>query len=90
MLCSASMQPSDEVMSSLSCPDCRYLQLNLKDQKRGDKRDYVSLKIVLSKASDLKSDIIVEASFKLLIFDQVYGKHREHECTIANTMYMII
>jgi len=56
-----------------------YLKLNLKDQKRGDKRDYVSLKIVLSKASDLKSDIIVEASFKLLIFDQVYGKHREHE-----------
>ncbi|RLN40225.1 uncharacterized protein C2845_PM01G39630 [Panicum miliaceum] len=56
-----------------------YLQLNLKDQKRGDKRDYVSLMLVLSKTSDLKSDIVVEASFKLLIFDQAYGKHREHE-----------
>ena len=78
------MQPSDE-QSFVSCPDCRYLKLNLKDQKRGDKRDYVSLMLALSKTSDLKSDIVVEASFKLLIFDQAYGKHKEHECTIANT-----
>ncbi|CAN6304854.1 unnamed protein product [Urochloa humidicola] len=56
-----------------------YLQLNLKDRKRGDKRDYVSLILVLSKTSDLKSDIIVEASFKLLIYDQAYGKHSKHE-----------
>jgi hypothetical protein len=71
-------------------PDCRYLQLNLKDRKRGDKRDYVSLMLELSKTSDLKSEIVVEASFKLLIYDQAYGKHREHECTIANTKYMLI
>ncbi|CAN6310782.1 unnamed protein product [Urochloa humidicola] len=56
-----------------------YLQLNLKDHKRGDKRDYVSLILVLSKTSDLKSDIVVEASFKLLIYDQAYGKHSKHE-----------
>ncbi|PUZ38621.1 hypothetical protein GQ55_9G211800 [Panicum hallii var. hallii] len=56
-----------------------YLQLNLKDRKRGDKRDYVSLMLELSKTSDLKSEIVVEASFKLLIYDQAYGKHREHE-----------
>ncbi|CAL4933910.1 unnamed protein product [Urochloa decumbens] len=56
-----------------------YLQLNLKDRKRGDKRDYVSLILVLSKTSDLKSDIVVEASFKLLIYDQAYGKHSKHE-----------
>ncbi|CAL4925461.1 unnamed protein product [Urochloa decumbens] len=58
---------------------CRYLQLNLKDRKRGDKRDYVSLILVLSKTSDLKPDIVVEASFKLLIYDQAYGKHSKHE-----------
>jgi hypothetical protein len=59
--------------------------LNLKDQKRGGKKDYVSLALVLSKTSDLKPDIVVEASFKLLIYDQTYGKHKEHECKIANT-----
>nr|CAB3494410.1 unnamed protein product [Digitaria exilis] len=56
-----------------------YLQLNLKDRKSGDKKDYVSLILVLSKTSDLKSDIVVDASFKLLIYDQAYGNHREHE-----------
>ncbi|RCV42491.1 hypothetical protein SETIT_9G220900v2 [Setaria italica] len=56
-----------------------YLQLNLKDRKSGDTKDYVSLVLVLSKTSDLKPDIIVEASFKLLIYDQAYGKHKEHE-----------
>ncbi|XP_062200275.1 uncharacterized protein LOC133902962 [Phragmites australis] len=56
-----------------------YLQLNLKDRKSGDEREYVSLVLVLSKTSDLKSDIIIEASFKLLIYDQAYGKHSEHE-----------
>nr|CAB3499368.1 unnamed protein product [Digitaria exilis] len=56
-----------------------YLQLNLKDRKSGYKRDYVSLILVLSKTSDLKSDIVVDASFKLLIYDQAYGNHIEHE-----------
>ncbi|KAJ1295550.1 hypothetical protein BS78_01G232800 [Paspalum vaginatum] len=56
-----------------------YLQLNLKDRKSGDERDYVSLVLVLSKTSDLKPDTIVEASFKLLIYDQAYGRHSEHE-----------
>ncbi|KAJ1274178.1 hypothetical protein BS78_05G043000 [Paspalum vaginatum] len=56
-----------------------YLQLNLKDRKCGDERDYVSLVLVLSKTSDLNPDIIAEASLKLLIYDQAYGKHMEHE-----------
>jgi len=56
-----------------------YLQLNLKDRKSGDERDYVSLILVLSKTYDLNPDTIVEASFKLLIYDQEYGRHREHQ-----------
>ncbi|XP_066386974.1 uncharacterized protein [Miscanthus floridulus] len=56
-----------------------YLQLNLKDRKSRDERDYVSLVLVLSKTSDLKPDTIVEASFKLLIYGQAYGRHSEHE-----------
>lgn len=56
-----------------------YLQLNLKDRKSGDEREYVSLILVLSKTSGLEPDTIVEASFKLLIYDQAYGRHSEHE-----------
>ena len=59
--------------------------MNLKDRKSRDERDYVSLVLVLSKTSDLKPDTIVEASFKLLIYDQAYGRHSEHKCKIEIT-----
>jgi hypothetical protein len=82
----ACLQTSDEQsFISLLWPLCRYLQLNLKDRKSGDERDYVSLILVLSKTSDLNPDTIVEASFKLLIYDQEYGRHREHQCKIQIT-----
>uniref|UniRef100_A0A0E0M8T1 MATH domain-containing protein n=1 Tax=Oryza punctata TaxID=4537 RepID=A0A0E0M8T1_ORYPU len=55
-----------------------YLQLNPMDRKRDDEREYVSLILELSQTS-LKPDIIIEASFKLLIYDQTYGKHNEYE-----------
>ncbi|KAL6640938.1 hypothetical protein ACP70R_019119 [Stipagrostis hirtigluma subsp. patula] len=54
------------------------LNLNLRDRKSGDEKEYVSLGLELL-ASSVKPDTIVEASFKFLIYDQSYGKHSEHE-----------
>ncbi|KAM0851013.1 hypothetical protein ACQ4PT_052694 [Festuca glaucescens] len=53
-----------------------YLRLNLRDTKSGDKEEYVSLKLVLAQRH-VRSDKVVEASFKFLIYDQSYGKHHE-------------
>ncbi|OEL17167.1 hypothetical protein BAE44_0021814 [Dichanthelium oligosanthes] len=55
-----------------------YLKLNPRDMKRGDDRQYVSLQLELARSS-VKLDTIVVASFKLLIYDQSYGKHSEHQ-----------
>ncbi|RCV42493.1 hypothetical protein SETIT_9G221000v2 [Setaria italica] len=52
-----------------------YLKLNPRDK---DNKEYVSLRLELDNSS-VKSDTIVDASFKLLIYDQSFGKHREHE-----------
>jgi hypothetical protein len=43
----------------------------------------VSLRLELA-SSSVKSNIIVDASFKLLIYDQSHGKNSEHLCKIAN------
>ncbi|XP_062205538.1 uncharacterized protein LOC133907501 [Phragmites australis] len=55
-----------------------YLILNPRDKKSGDDKEYVSLMLVLA-SSSVKPDTIVEASFKLLIYDQSYGKHSEQQ-----------
>ncbi|KAL6883779.1 hypothetical protein ACP4OV_011193 [Aristida adscensionis] len=55
-----------------------YLKLNPRDKKSGDEKEYVSLLLDLAQTS-VKSDTIVKASFKLLIYDQSYGKHCEHQ-----------
>ncbi|KAM0930621.1 hypothetical protein ACQ4PT_000821 [Festuca glaucescens] len=55
-----------------------YLKLNPRDRKSGGKSEYVSLRLRLDDCS-LRSDTVVEASFKFLIYDQSYGKHYEHQ-----------
>lgn len=58
---------------------CRYLKLNPRDKKSGDDgTEYVSLVLQLDDLS-VKPDTVVKASFKLLIYDQAYGKHSEHQ-----------
>ncbi|WVZ59011.1 hypothetical protein U9M48_009221 [Paspalum notatum var. saurae] len=44
-----------------------YLKLNPRDKKSGSGKDLV------------KPDTVVDASFKLMIYDQSFGKHSEHE-----------
>lgn len=61
----------------------RYLKLNPRDRKSGDKNEYVSLRLELARRS-VKSDSVVEAPFKLLIYDQRYGKHHENQGSLAN------
>ncbi|KAM0851010.1 hypothetical protein ACQ4PT_052693 [Festuca glaucescens] len=53
-----------------------YLGLNPRDTKSGDKEEYVSLKLVLAQRH-VRSDTVVEVSFKFCIYDQSYGKHHE-------------
>ncbi|KAL6640936.1 hypothetical protein ACP70R_019117 [Stipagrostis hirtigluma subsp. patula] len=55
-----------------------YLKLNPRDKKSDDEKEYVSLRLELAQTS-LKPNTVVEASFKLLIYDQSYGKHSEHQ-----------
>lgn len=57
-----------------------YLKLNPRDKKSGgdDGTEYVSLVLQLDDLS-VKPDTVVKASFKLLIYDQAYGKHSEHQ-----------
>ncbi|XP_015697230.1 uncharacterized protein LOC107305120 [Oryza brachyantha] len=57
-----------------------YLKLNPRDKKSGDEEEYVSLNLELCNTS-LKSDTVVDASFKFLISNQSYGKHSEHQVT---------
>lgn len=64
-------------------PVCRYLQLKLNDRKSRNETEHVSLVLKLSETS-LEPNIVVEASFRFLIYDQAYGKHIERECKIAN------
>ncbi|XBJ08222.1 hypothetical protein VPH35_013581 [Triticum aestivum] len=53
-----------------------YLRLNPRDTKSGDQNEYVSLRLQLSPAS-VRSDTVVEATYKFFIYDQLYGKHHE-------------
>lgn len=53
------------------------LMLNPKDRKRNDEKEHVSLKLMLMRTS-VKPDTVIEAYFKFLIYDQNFGKHREH------------
>ncbi|CAN6183439.1 unnamed protein product [Urochloa humidicola] len=53
-----------------------YLILNPRDRKSNDAKEHVSLKLELWQPS-VKLDTVIEASFKLLIYDQSYGKHME-------------
>ncbi|XP_062205038.1 uncharacterized protein LOC133907053 [Phragmites australis] len=58
------------------------LKLNPRDRKSDDDdQEYVSLRLELlgTSVSDVKPDTIVEASFKFLIYDRLYGKHVEHQ-----------
>jgi hypothetical protein len=66
---------------------CRYLKLNPRDKKSGDDgTEYVSLVLQLDDLS-VKPDTVVKASFKLLIYDQAYGKHSEHQ---GNKLYISV
>jgi hypothetical protein len=62
---------------------CRYLKLNPKYKKINDEEEYVSLKLQQAQSS-VKLDTVVEASFKLMIYDQSNGKHREQLGKVAN------
>ncbi|CAM0957607.1 unnamed protein product [Alopecurus aequalis] len=53
-----------------------YLKLNPRDTKIVGTEEYVSLKLVLAQSS-VRSGMVVEASFKFLIYDKLYGKHHE-------------
>ncbi|KAF8672290.1 hypothetical protein HU200_049489 [Digitaria exilis] len=68
-----------------------YLKLNPRDKKSGDSKEYVSLRLELANSS-VKPDTVVDASFKLMIYDQSFGKHSEHEVTTskANTTSEIL
>ncbi|KAJ1274177.1 hypothetical protein BS78_05G042900 [Paspalum vaginatum] len=46
-----------------------YLKLNLRDKKSGSDKEYVSLRLELA-SSSVKPDTVVDASFKLMIYDQ--------------------
>jgi hypothetical protein len=48
-----------------------------------DEEEYVSLKLQQAQSS-VKLDTVVEASFKLMIYDQSNGKHREQLGKVAN------
>lgn len=50
--------------------------MNPRGKKSGDDKEYVSLLLQLDNRS-MKADTVVEASFKLLIYDQLYEKHNE-------------
>lgn len=80
------MHPCQEQNSFLLSLDliCRHLMLNPRDRKSGDKNEYVSLKLVLTRLVSERSHLVVEATFKFLIYDQSYGKHHEeHQGTLA-------
>ncbi|WVZ59329.1 hypothetical protein U9M48_009484 [Paspalum notatum var. saurae] len=55
-----------------------YLKLNPRDKKSGGSDEYVSLSLQLA-SSSVKHGTVVEASFKLLIYDQSYGNHSQHQ-----------
>ncbi|CAN6205430.1 unnamed protein product [Urochloa humidicola] len=55
-----------------------YLKLNPMVQNSGEEEEYVSLRLELAQSS-VKPNIIIEASFIFLIYDQSYGKHRKHQ-----------
>ncbi|KAJ1295548.1 hypothetical protein BS78_01G232700 [Paspalum vaginatum] len=55
-----------------------YLKLNPRDKKSGSNKEYVSIRLELASRS-VKPDTVVDASFKLMIYDQSFGKHSEHE-----------
>uniref|UniRef100_A0ACD5TKY0 Uncharacterized protein n=1 Tax=Avena sativa TaxID=4498 RepID=A0ACD5TKY0_AVESA len=53
-----------------------FLKLNARDTKTGDQNEYVSLRLELAQ---LRSYTVVETTYKFLIYDQIYGKHREYQ-----------
>ncbi|CAM0957605.1 unnamed protein product [Alopecurus aequalis] len=53
-----------------------YLKLNPRDTKIVGTEEYVSLILVLARPC-VRSGTVVEASFRFLIYDQLYGKHHE-------------
>ena len=62
---------------------CRYLKLNPRDKKSGDDEEYISLQLELA-SSSVKHNTVVDASFKLLIYDQSHGNHSKHLGKMAN------
>ncbi|KAL6639993.1 hypothetical protein ACP70R_022303 [Stipagrostis hirtigluma subsp. patula] len=54
------------------------LYLNPRDRKSGDDEEYVSLSLELEESS-VEPNTIIEAYFKLLIYDQYYGNHYEQK-----------
>uniref|UniRef100_A0ACD5Y0S3 Uncharacterized protein n=1 Tax=Avena sativa TaxID=4498 RepID=A0ACD5Y0S3_AVESA len=53
-----------------------YLKLNPRDTTSDDQNEHVSLRLELDKKS-VRSNRVVKTTFKLLIYDQLYGKHHE-------------
>jgi hypothetical protein len=62
---------------------CRYLKLNPRDKKSSNDEEYISLQLELA-SSSVKPNTVVDASFKLLIYDQSHGKHSKHLGKMAN------
>ncbi|TVU30372.1 hypothetical protein EJB05_21988 [Eragrostis curvula] len=59
------------------------LAVNLKDRKSADEREYVSIQLVLLPQISVKPDVNIEAKFKFLIYDQMYGNH--HGCEFSHS-----
>lgn len=55
----------------------RYIRVNPMDTKSGDTKRHVSLKLELVRSS-VQPNIVIEAVFKLLIYDQLRRKHVEN------------
>jgi len=77
-----------QILSALYWFVFRCLKLNPKDKKSGDDKEYVSLRLELANSS-VRPDTVVNASFKLLIYDQSFGNHSEHEGIIANLIILV-
>ncbi|XP_047042713.1 probable inactive serine/threonine-protein kinase fnkC [Lolium rigidum] len=55
-----------------------HLKLKPRDTKSGDPNEYVSLRLQLTRDS-VRSGRVVKTTFKFLIYDQLYGKHHQHQ-----------
>ncbi|KAG0549168.1 hypothetical protein BDA96_01G232300 [Sorghum bicolor] len=74
---SSAQQSQQTTFFSITQKVCAYLKLNPRDKKSGDEEEYISLQVELA-SSSVKHNTVVDASFKLLIYDQLHGNHSKH------------